>query len=119
MKTFLASFCSIMNLCKLMFKKLKNKWGIKSNFQFWLIFCIFGITGTSMLFLKPPVFAFFGIDHSIPTALYVLLYVLIVTPMYFITLLIIGSIFGQFKFFWEFEKKMFTRFNRKRKTDEH
>jgi len=99
-----------------MFKKLKNKWGIKSNFQFWLVFCIFGITGTSMLFLKPPVFAFFGIDHSIPTVLYVLLYILIVTPMYFITLLIIGSIFGQFRFFWEFEKKtFFSFFKRKRK----
>lgn len=100
-----------------MFKKLKNKWGIKSNFQFWLIFFIFGITGSSMLFLKPPVFAFFGINHSIPTILYILLYILIVTPMYFTTLLIIGSIFGQFRFFWEFEKKTFSHFQRKSKKD--
>jgi hypothetical protein len=97
-----------------MFKKLKNKWGIQSNFQFWLVFCIFGITGTSMLFLKPPVFAFFGIDHSTHIVLYVLLYIIIVTPMYFVTLIIIGSIFGQFKFFWEFEKKMISRFKKKK-----
>jgi hypothetical protein len=97
-----------------MFEKLKNKWEIKSNFQFWLVFSIFGVTGTSMLFLKPPIFAYLGIDNSIHSLLYVLLYILIITPIYFIVLLIIGSIFGQFRFFWEFVKKMFSRFGRKK-----
>jgi len=88
---------------------LKNKWEIESNFRFWKIFCLFGITGTSMLFFKPPIFNFLGIDHSLATWLYVILYILIITPLYFTVLLIIGSIFGEFKFFWKFVKKTFSR----------
>lgn len=114
-KTFTFSFCSIIDFCRQMFRKLKNKWGIKSNFQFWLIFCIFGITGTSMLFIKPPIFQLLGIDSSQHVLVYILLYILIITPAYFIVLLIIGSLLGQFRFFWEFEKKMFSRFSGKRK----
>ena len=90
-----------------MIKFLKKRWGIESNANFWLIFSIFGITGTSMLFLKPSVFDYLGIDHSISTIWYVILYILTVTPMYFAVLLVFGFIFGQFRFFWEFEKKMF------------
>lgn len=96
-----------------MFKKLKDKWGIDNNFQFWLIFSIFGITGTSMLFIKPPLFGILGITSDIPIVLYVILYVLIITPVYFIVLLIIGSLLGQQKFFFNFVKKMFTRFHKK------
>ncbi|MCD4698300.1 MAG: hypothetical protein K8S16_18900 [Bacteroidales bacterium] len=99
-----------------MINKLKHKWGIKSDFQFWLVFSIFGLTGTSMLFIKPPVFDLLGIDSSYSTWLYVLLYILIITPLYFIVLLIIGSIFGQFKFFWVFVKKMIFRFRMKKDT---
>ncbi|MCD4682994.1 MAG: hypothetical protein K8R86_06900 [Bacteroidales bacterium] len=95
-----------------MFKKLKHKWGITGNFQFWLIFCIFAITGTSMLVIKPPLFQLLGIDRSLHILLYILLYILIITPVYFVTLLIIGSLLGQFRFFWEFEKKMFKRFKK-------
>ena len=46
-----------------------------------------------------------------------ILYILIITPVYFTTLLIIGSLFGQFRFFWEFEKKMFLRFRKKSKPE--
>lgn len=90
-----------------MIKHLKKKWGIQSNLHFWWIFSIFGITGTSMLFIKPPLFSFLGIDSTIPAFQYALLYILIITPVYFFTLLIIGSILGQFNFFWNFEKKTF------------
>lgn len=92
------------------FKKLKAKWGIKSNLQFWWVFTIFGITGTSILFIKPPLFEALGIHSDLPTWAYVLLYILIITPVYFITLLIIGSLLGQHKFFWGFIKRTFSRF---------
>lgn len=96
-----------------MFKKLKEKWGVTSNFQFWLIFTIFGVTGTSMLFIKPPLFELLGIHRDMPLLLYILLYILIITPVYFTVLLLIGSIFGQYRFFIGFIKRMFSRFSRK------
>lgn len=90
-----------------MIKYLKNKWGITSNFQFWLIFFIFAITGSSTLFVKQPVFNFLGIDSSDSWWLVVPVYIITITPAYIILLLFYGTIFGQFKFFWEFVKKMF------------
>ncbi len=99
-----------------MFKKLKHKWGITSNFQFWLIFFIFAITGSSTLFVKRPVFAFLGIDSTTSLWIVVPVYLVTITPSYFIILLFYGTILGQFKFFWEFEKKMFKRFKIKKKT---
>ena len=59
-----------------------------------------------MLFIKPHLFDFIGIDSSTHPILYVLLYILIVTPAYFIVLFILGSLTGQFRFFWEFKKRM-------------
>ncbi len=98
-----------------MFEKLKNKWGITNNFQFWLIFFIFAITGSSTLFVKRPVFALLGIDSSTSLWVVIPVYLITITPAYFVILMFYGTIFGQFKFFWEFEKKMFRRFRRKKK----
>lgn len=97
-----------------MIKKLKNKWGITSNFQFWLIFIIFAIAGSSTLFVKRPVFDFLGIDSSTSLWIVIPVYIVTITPAYFIILLFYGTIFGQFKFFWEFEKKMLRRFGWKK-----
>ncbi len=96
-----------------MIRKLKNKWGIKSNFQFWLIFIIFAIAGSSTLFVKRPVFDLLGIDSSSSLWIVIPVYLVTITPSYFIILLFYGTIFGQFKFFWEFEKKMFRTFSGK------
>lgn len=99
-----------MALLSNMFKKLKTKWGIESNFQFWLIFGIFAISGTSTLFVKIPVYALLGITEHTETWIKVLVYLLAITPAYFMLLLFYGFIFGQFAFFWAFFKKFVGRF---------
>lgn len=93
-----------------MFRKLKNKWGIENNFQFWLIFGIFAISGTSTLFVKIPLYAVLGITEDTDTWVKVLLYLVAITPAYFAVLLFYGFIFGQFRFFWAFTKKFLGRF---------
>ena len=93
-----------------MFKRLKEKWGIESNFQFWLIFGIFAISGTSSAFVKIPIFILTGIDETTETWVMVLIYLLAITPAYFTLLLFYGFIFGQFRFFWNFTKKFLGRF---------
>ena len=41
--------------------------------------------------------------------IFIPLKLLLIFPVYQILILIIGTIFGQFKFFWEFEKKMLSK----------
>jgi len=91
------------------FIRLKRKWDIQSNYQFWLIMSIFAMTGTSILFTRPHIFNLLGIDSSLNTFLYILLYILIITPVYFTTLLLIGSLFGQYRFFNKFILKTILR----------
>ena len=95
-----------------MLKKLKNKWGIKSNFQFLIIFIVFGITGSSSVVLGKPILDFFSISPNlfseIPfgNLLYFILRLIIIFPLYQVLLIIFGAIFFQFSFFWELEKKI-------------
>ena len=98
-----------------MFKKLKKKWGIESNFQFWLIFGIFAISGSSSLFVKIPLYALLGITEHTDTWIKVVVYLVAITPAYFAILLFYGFIFGQFSFFWNFFKKFVGRFSSFRK----
>lgn len=95
--------------------KLQKRWGVNAN-QVFIILLVFACTGFTIMFLKKPVVSFFteGGEKSI---LFSVIYYILILPVYNIFLLIYGAIFGQFKFFWEFEKKMFRRMTgRKKKT---
>lgn len=100
------------------FQKLKSKWGIESNVQFVIINIVFAITGSLTLFVRRPIFALLDIDKSDPFLLRTVVYLLTVTPAYLIMLIIIGTLFGQFKFFWAFEKHFLGRMVRRRKKNE-
>ena len=96
-------------------KKLKERWGINSNFQIIIIFIVFSITGSAALFVGKPILAYFNLarenfqDNFLGGFMYYSLRILIIFPIYQILLVLIGFIFGQFKFFWNFEKKMLSR----------
>ena len=100
--------------------RLKNKWGIQSNSQLILIFIVFGITGSLSVRLAKPVLEFININDIFFEELFLgnLLYwtirVVIVFPLYQILLLVIGTLFLQFKFFLNFEKKILRRIGFKR-----
>ena len=102
------------------FNRLKNKWGIQSNSQLILIFIVFGITGSLSVRLAKPVLEFININDIFFEELFLgnLLYwtirLVIVFPLYQILLLVIGTLFLQFKFFWNFEKKILRRIGFKR-----
>ena len=96
-------------------KHLKQRWGIRSNLDIVLILIVFAITGTSSVYLARPVLAYFGLELSgFPgqwwgKLLYWCLRILFIFPIYQVLLLIFGWIFGQFRFFWNLEKKMLER----------
>ncbi len=92
-----------------MWEKLKLRWGVNSNAQMIVIFIVFALTGSSITLIRRPIFELLGISSDTSWWISVPLYLVIVFPVYSILLLIIGTIFGQFRFFWEFEKKMWGR----------
>lgn len=96
-------------------EKLKERWGISSNFQLIVIFIVFAITGSSSVYVAKPFLAWIGMNREAfgeawwGGTIYWTLRLLLIFPFYQILLVIFGWLFGQFKFFWGFEKKMLSR----------
>jgi len=96
-------------------EKLKRRWGITSNFQLIIIFIVFAITGSSSVYVAKPFLEFINLNRDsfsetwIGGTLYWTLRILLIFPFYQVLLVLFGWIFGQFKFFWQFEKKMLMR----------
>ncbi len=88
--------------------RLKARWKLKSITQVWVVLLCFALTGFSILFLKHPILNLFSSPENRGIGFSIAYYILIL-PIYNLVLLFWGSVFGQFKFFWEFEKKMFRR----------
>ena len=98
-----------------MFKRLKKKWGIESDIQLTVIFIVFAITGSASAKLALPLLEFLDIQATdfdeIPLGMFIyfLLRILIIFPIYQVLLIVVATLFFQFKFFWEFEKKILKR----------
>jgi len=89
--------------------KLKAKWGIESNWQLAIIFLVFSVTGSLSVYVKAMIFTALGIGSDTSLILMVPLYMFTIIPTYYVLLLIIGAIFGQYRFFLAFEKKSLGR----------
>ena len=93
-----------------MMNKLKERWGIDSNGQVLIIFLVFAITGSSAAKLAAPLCNWIGItDQNTHWSIYWSFRILLVFPIYQVLLVSFGWLFGQFQFFWSFEKKMLSR----------
>jgi uncharacterized membrane protein (DUF373 family) len=90
-------------------RKLQVKWKLKSIWQVILVLVVFACTGTTVLYIKKPIFALLGVDMSTGGFYKTFLYLLLVLPLYQLFLLFYGFIFGQFSFFWDKEKQFLRR----------
>jgi len=88
-------------------QKLQDRWGVSAS-QVFVILIVFACTGFTVMFLKKPIVAFFVGDGE-KSILFSVIYYILILPVYNIILLIYGLIFGQFDFFWRFEKRMYSR----------
>ena len=86
--------------------KLKKRWGITSNIQLTIIFIVFALTGTASAWLSKPFCLWLGITKEDLGLWFTPIRLLLIFPIYQVLLVWIGFLFGQFKFFWAFEKKM-------------
>lgn len=89
------------------FQRLQARWGVDAR-RAVIILVVFACTGFTVLFLKRPLTEWVAGDGEKPLWFSILYYVLIL-PFYNLLLLAYGAVFGQFRFFWEFEKRFFRR----------
>ena len=85
--------------------KLKKKWGIPRTIDIILILIVFSLAGMSIVYVRVPVFEVLGIGDT-HFAIKTIVYILIVFPAYQLFLLFYGLLLGQFRFFWDKEKRM-------------
>jgi hypothetical protein len=92
------------------FARLREKWQVSTG-QAWIILLVFACTGTTVLLIKRPLLAAVAVDGETPV-LFTVAYYALVLPIYNTLLLAYGTLFGQFQFFWAYEKRMFDRMRR-------
>ena len=78
-------------------QKLMKIFKVGSLYQLVIVFIVFGITGSMSLVVSNYFLAIFDLDNIIISIIFVLL-------IYQALLIIIGTLFGEFNYFWEMEK---------------
>ena len=86
--------------------KLIKIFRVKDLNQLIIIFIVFGITGSlSVVLGKYVLINIFG-ESFLNNDYYWLLRLILIFPIYQVLLIIVGALFGQFRYFWEIEKKI-------------
>lgn len=105
----------ILNITLKLFKKLAVKWKVNYRWELIAIFLVFAITGSTSARISGPIIEILHLNQLITNSfLFWTARILIVFPIYQVLLIIAGWAFGQFKFFWAFEKKMLSRMGLKK-----
>lgn len=92
--------------------KLKAKWELDSMVQVLAVLAVFALTGSTVVYIRKFLFAFLEFNETTPFWIKTVTYILFVFPAYQVMLLAYGFLLGQFRFFWEKEKKMMNRLRR-------
>jgi hypothetical protein len=75
-----------------------------------VIFLVFGLSGTFSIWISSPIIAALDLKNILNNyPLYIFFRVLIIIPIYQLILIVVASIFGEFQYFWKFEKKFLKR----------
>jgi formyltetrahydrofolate-dependent phosphoribosylglycinamide formyltransferase len=91
-----------------MFSSLKAKWKVKTT-QFILIFCTFAVTGTLTAWISRQLPGWIGFTDTTPFAQKLLLRIFVLIFGYQFIILAVSVLFGQFPFFWNYEKKILNK----------
>ena len=95
-------------------ERLRKRWNLTNTFQVIIVLVVFACTGFTIFFIKKPLLEFLAGSKG-DTLIASILYYVLILPLYNLLLLAYGFLFGQFKFFWEFEKRFFNRVFRRTK----
>ena len=93
-----------------MIQSLINKFKAKSILHLFIIFLVFGLSGSFSLWISSPIMSVLDLKNTLNNyTLYILFRVLIIIPIYQLILIVIATLFGEFEYFWRFEKKILKR----------
>ncbi|MFN5760765.1 MAG: DUF6787 family protein [Sphingobacteriales bacterium] len=99
-----------------MFEKLKAKWKVNGT-QLFLILCTFAVTGTTTAYISRTIPEWVGFTDQTFWLWKLFLRLFILIFGYQVIILIVSLFFGQFKFFWNYEKKILKWIFRLKKKD--
>jgi hypothetical protein len=91
-----------------MLEKLKQRWKV-GGVQLFLILCVFAITGTATAYISRMITGWIGLTAESPLWQRALLRGGVLLFGYQIIILLVSIPFGQFRFFWNYEKKILKR----------
>jgi TctA family transporter len=89
-----------------MLDKLKKRWKV-SGTQLFLILCVFAITGSLTAYLSRQITSWLDIEKY--SFLFWALKLIVLLFGYQVIILLVSIPFGQFSFFWNYEKKILKR----------
>ena len=89
-----------------MLDKLKKRWKV-SSIQLFLILCVFAITGSLTAYLSRQITSWLDIERY--SFLFWALKLIVLLFGYQVIILLVSIPFGQFSFFWNYEKKILKR----------
>ena len=92
-----------------MSEKLLKLFKVDNYFRLFIVFIVFGITGSLSVILGKYVLITFFTSEITNNEFYWLIRILLIFPLYQILLIIVGTLFGEFKYFWAIEKKILVR----------
>ena len=93
-----------------MIDKLINKFQANSIPHLLIIFIIFALSGSVSILISSPILTVLSLEELISYyPLYIFVRIILIIPIYQLILIIIASLFGQFNYFWRFEKKFLKR----------
>lgn len=84
--------------------KLKERWGVETNFQVFVILLTFALTGFSTLYAHNFIDYLLGVDSDTSFWIKLIIFIFLVLPIFSVFLYIWGIILGQRKFVTEFIK---------------
>ena len=83
---------------------------VETNYQFVMVFIVFGITGLGAVYIARPCMELVGLKQD---AMHGLIFwplrIIFMTIAYQILLITFGAIFGQHAYFWRMEKRILRR----------
>ena len=95
-------------------EKIRRIFRVGSNYQLLIVNVVFAITGSLALYSAGYLLDLMDLnDKNMNQVLYWTLRIVLILPVYQILLILVGSLFGEFEYFWEMEKKIINRLSKK------
>jgi len=99
-----------------MFERLKEKWKVDGT-QLFLILCTFAVTGTLTAWISRSITGWLGFGPETFWLWKLLVRLFVLVFGYQAIILVVSFFFGQFPFFWNYEKKILRWMTGKSKED--